>query len=78
MTRLLSSVALAGVLALSMSSAASARDHDGNRGGHNLRHAPVCKMVTHCEMKRTKWGRWKRVCVTKRICRGGHGGHGHH
>lgn len=75
MTRLLSSVALAGVLALSMSSAASARDNDGHRGGHHARNAPVCKMVTHCEMKRTKWGRIKRVCVTKRVCRSGYGHH---
>lgn len=76
MTRLLSSVVLAGALALSMSTAASARDY-GRHGGHGVRHAPVCKMVTHCDIKRTKWGRMKRVCITKRVC-GLNRGHGHH
>ena len=74
MTRLLSSVVLAGALALSMTSVASARE-----GRHGDRHAPQCRNITKCDMKRTKWGRWKRVCVTKRVCVEHHGhGRGHH
>jgi hypothetical protein len=77
MIRLLSSVALAGAMALSMSAAAEAR-HGGPHGKHYIvkKHAPVCHNVTQCIVKK-KFFKTKRVCTTRRVCSTGHG-HGHH
>lgn len=71
MTRLLSSVVLAGALALSMSSVASARE--GRPGDHHG--GPRCKIVKSCKIVKVGHHRVKRVCTNTKVC-GDH--HGHH
>lgn len=73
MKALLSTALIAGVMAVSMSGTASARDYDRGYNGHNRHHVQRCKIVKRCKLVRVGHHRFKRVCRVTRIC--GHGGH---
>lgn len=77
MTRLLSSVLVAGILAVGMSIPASAREavREPSRTKHIERHGPVCELVKTCVVKKRMFKRNKTVCTTQRVCRDGHGHH---
>jgi Ni/Co efflux regulator RcnB len=61
MTRLLSSVLVASVLAMGMPLAASARDYNDDHNGRNRR--PHCHIVKKCY-----WKHGHKVCFKKRVC----------
>lgn len=71
MTRLLSTALIAGVLAISMSGTASARDHNRGYDGHSRHNVQRCKIVKRCKLVKVGHHRFKRVCRVTRVC--GHG-----